>query len=47
MSEWSYNELSRRLGGMRQEQMLRTGLNPVPENFASLTLTPQGVRLIF
>ncbi len=47
MSEWSYNELSRRLGGMRQEQMLRTGLNPVPENFASLTLTPQGVRINF
>ncbi len=47
MSQWSYNELSRRLGGMRQEQMLRTGLNPVPENFASLTLTPQGVRINF
>ena len=47
MSTWSYNELSRRLGGMRQEQMLRTGLNPVPENFASLTLTPQGVRINF
>ena len=47
MSTWSYKELSRRLGGMRQEQMLRTGLNPVPENFASLTLTPQGVRINF
>lgn len=47
MSTWSYTELSRRLGGMRQEQMLRTGLTPVPENFASLTLTPQGVRINF
>ncbi|MFT4302271.1 MAG: DUF3298 domain-containing protein [Desulfovibrio sp.] len=47
MSAWSYKELSRRLGGMRQEQMLRTGLTPVPENFASLTLTPQGVRINF
>ena len=47
MSTWSYKELSRRLGGMRQEQMLRTGLTPVPENFASLTLTPQGVRINF
>ena len=47
MSTWSYKELSRRLGGMRQEQMLRTGLNPVPENFASLTLTPSGIRINF
>lgn len=47
MSTWAYNKLSRRLGGMRQEQMLRTGLNPVPENFASLTLTPQGIRINF
>lgn len=47
MSTWAYKELSRRLGGMRQEQMLRTGLTPVPENFASLTLTPQGVRINF
>ena len=47
MSAWSHKELTGRLGGMRQEQMLRTGLNPVPENFASLTLTPQGIRINF
>lgn len=47
MSTWSYKELTQRLGGMRQEQMLRTGLNPVPENFASLTLTPAGLRINF
>lgn len=47
MSAWSHKELSQRLGGMRQEQMLRTGLNPVPENFASLTLTPSGLRINF
>ena len=32
---------------MRQEQYLRTGLNPVPENFASLTLIPSGIRINF
>lgn len=47
MSAWSRRELSQRLGGMRQEQYLRTGLNPVPENFASLTLTPTGIRINF
>lgn len=47
MSAWSRRELFQRLGGMRQEQYLRTGLNPVPENFASLTLTPSGIRINF
>lgn len=47
MSAWSRRELFQRLGGMRQEQYLRTGLNPVPENFASLTLTPAGIRINF
>lgn len=47
MSAWSHKELTQRLGGMRQEQMLRTGLTPVPENFASLTLTPLGIRINF
>lgn len=47
MSTWSYKELSKRLGGMRQEQMLRTGLTPLPENFASLTLIPSGIRVNF
>lgn len=47
MSAWSRKELSQRLGGMRQEQMLRTGLSPVPENFASLTLIPTGIRINF
>lgn len=47
MSSWAYRALSRRLGGMRQEQMLRAGLAPVPENFASLTLIPSGIRINF
>lgn len=47
MSAWSRRELFQRLGGMRQEQYLRAGLNPVPENFASLTLIPSGIRINF
>ena len=47
MSAWSRKELTPRLGGMRHEQYLRTGLNPVPENFASLTLIPSGIRINF
>ncbi|RRD69801.1 MULTISPECIES: DUF3298 and DUF4163 domain-containing protein [unclassified Desulfovibrio] len=47
MSAWAYEELSRRLGGLRQERMLRDGLVPTPENFASLSLTPQGIRMRF
>ena len=47
MSSWSRKELTPRLGGMRHEQYLRTGLNPVPENFASLTLIPSGIRINF
>ncbi|MBQ9405515.1 MAG: DUF3298 domain-containing protein [Desulfovibrio sp.] len=47
MSSWSYKVLSKRLGGLRQEQMLRNGLAIAPENFASLTLTPQGLRINF
>lgn len=47
MSSWSHKVLSQRLGGMRQEQMLQSGLNTVPENFASLTLTPEGIRINF
>ena len=47
MSAWAYKKLSQRLGGMRQEQTLRMGLTPVPENFASLTLVLEGVRMNF
>lgn len=47
MSAWAYEELSRRLGGLRQERMLRDGLVPTPENFASLSLTPQGISMRF
>ena len=47
MSAWSRKILTPRLGGMRQQQMLRTGLTPVPENFASLTLIPSGIRINF
>ncbi len=47
MSDWSYRELSRRLGGGRQEQMLRDGAAPTVENFSSLTLTPAGLLINF
>ena len=47
MSSLAYKELSKRLGGLRQEHMLRADLATVPENFASLTLTPQGLRVNF
>lgn len=47
MAEWSRRVLKRRLGGMAQDGMLREGLATAPENFASLTLVPTGVRINF
>lgn len=47
MSAWAYEELSRRLGGGRLEQMLKDGTAPTVENFSSLTLTPEGLLINF
>ena len=46
MSAWSRQELARRFGG-RLTQMLKDGAAPLVENFSSLTLTPEGIRINF
>ena len=43
MSTFSRRELGKTMGGQR----LLNGTEPLPENFASLTLTPQGIRIHF
>lgn len=43
MSMYSRRELGKSMGGQR----LMTGTEALPENFASLTLTPQGIRIHF
>ena len=43
MSTFSRRELGKTMGGQR----LLNGTEPLPENFASLTLTPEGIRIHF
>ncbi len=47
MSAWSRQELARRFGGGYLTQTLRDGTAPLVENFSSLTLTPEGIRINF
>lgn len=47
MAQWSYTELARRFSGSLREEMLKNGTQPVPENFAALTLTPTGITVCF
>lgn len=47
MSAYSYRQLSETLGAMRNEEMLRNGTTPDADNFASIALTPEGVRVFF
>ena len=43
MSTYARRELGKSMGGQR----LMTGTEALPENFASLTLTPEGIRIHF
>lgn len=47
MSSWSRQELAPRLGAAMRTKMLETGTEPLAENFSSLTLTPEGIRINF
>ncbi len=47
MSAWSRQELARRFGGGYLTQTLRDGTAPPGENFSSLTLPPEGIRINF
>lgn len=47
LSERSYAQLSRTLGDMLDEDMLRGGTSPDPDNFSSIALIPGGVRVFF
>ncbi|MDR2055818.1 MAG: DUF3298 and DUF4163 domain-containing protein [Desulfovibrio sp.] len=49
MSSWSFQVLSRRLplAGAWSLQMLKDGTSPDARNFASLTLTPEGIVIQF
>lgn len=47
MSEWSRRQLEPRLGALRRAAMLKDGTEPLMENFSSITLTPEGVRINF
>lgn len=40
-------ELSRRVGQGRVNRQIAYGTEPLPENFASIELTPRGVRVLF
>ena len=47
MSDWSARELLRRFAGTQMKQMILDGAAPEAENFANLTLTPEGVTIQF
>jgi hypothetical protein len=47
MSDWSFQTLSRRFAGAWTLQMLKDGTSPDTHNFASLTLTPEGLVIQF
>lgn len=47
MSAWSRNQLSGRLGEGSRLSMLKSGTEPILDNFSSLTLTPDGVCINF
>lgn len=47
MSSWSRKVLDSRLGAARRARMLTEGTEPLPENFSSLTLTPEGICINF
>lgn len=47
MSSWSRKKLASRLGATRRTRMIEEGTAPLAENFSSLTLTPEGLRINF
>ncbi len=47
MSAWSREQLSGRLGEASRRSMLNSGTEPILDNFSSITLTPEGLRINF
>lgn len=47
MSSWSRKKLGGRLGEGSRSSMLNSGTEPLLDNFSSLTLTPEGLRINF
>lgn len=47
MSTWSREKLSGRLGEGSRQSMLNSGTEPILDNFSSITLTPEGLRINF
>lgn len=47
LSERAYAQLSRTLGDMLDEDMLRGGTSPDPDNFSSVALIPGAIRVFF
>lgn len=47
LSERAYAQLSRTLGDMLDEDMLRGGTSPDPDNFSSVALIPGALRVFF
>lgn len=47
LAAYCYDELAESLGDARVEDMLRGGTSPDADNYASLALTPEGLRVYF
>lgn len=47
LASYCYDALAETLGDDRAEDMLRSGTSPDADNYASLALTPEGVRVHF
>ena len=47
LAGYCYDELAESLGDARVDDMLRGGTSPDADNYASLALTPEGVRVYF
>lgn len=47
MSEFSYKKLQIELGEYFDEEMLKDGTSPIIENYATLSLVPEGINIYF
>ena len=47
MSRYCTKALTKSLGDMYNDDMLRSGTAPEAENFSSFALTPEGIRIFF
>lgn len=47
MSVWTRNQLAGKLGEGTRNSMLKSGTEPLLDNFSSITLTPEGLRINF